>query len=92
MITCSAACDGQGRLLHSKSPMHAAGWRPPLSLLPLQDDYSNMFWPGVLEGVSAYFDRYGSVSRLAPFMLHGNKLYITTKTHHARYCGAHQGD
>ncbi len=25
----------------------------------LQDDYSNVFWPGVHEGIAAYFDRYG---------------------------------
>lgn len=55
------------------------------------DDYSNMFWPGVLEGASAYFDRYGSASRLAPLMMHGNKLYVTTKTHHARYLKAVTG-
>lgn len=32
--------------------------------------------------------RYGNQSRLAPFFMHGNKLYITTKTHHKQYLDA----
>ncbi|KAG2439997.1 hypothetical protein HXX76_004114 [Chlamydomonas incerta] len=52
------------------------------------DDYSNAFWPGVHEGIVSYFDRHGAASRLAPFLLHANKLYVTTRSHHKRYLDA----
>lgn len=48
------------------------------------DDYSHAYWPGVHEGVVRYFNDHPE-SRLAPFLLAHNKLYITTKTHHARW-------
>ncbi|KAG1679838.1 hypothetical protein FOA52_012751 [Chlamydomonas sp. UWO 241] len=51
------------------------------------DDYSHAYWPGVHEGVVSYFDAHKD-SRLAPFLLANNKLYITTKTHHLRWLGA----
>lgn len=36
----------------------------------------------------SYFDRHGANSRLAPFLLHANKLYVTTRSHHKRYLDA----
>ncbi|KAG2486225.1 hypothetical protein HYH03_015050 [Edaphochlamys debaryana] len=52
------------------------------------DDYSNLYWPGVVDGVGAYFERNAATTRLAPFLLHNNKLYITTKSHHDLYLEA----
>ncbi|KAG1673222.1 hypothetical protein FOA52_013102 [Chlamydomonas sp. UWO 241] len=51
------------------------------------DDYSHAYWPGVHEGVVSYFNDHPD-SRLAPFLLANNKLYITTKTHHLRWLHA----
>ncbi len=48
------------------------------------DDVKNWGWPGAIEG----FARYMILSdhhRLVPFWLLGNKLLMTTPSHHARY-------
>lgn len=39
---------------------------------------------GVHEGVIQYFSAHGDSTRLAPFFLGANKLYVTTKSFHAR--------
>lgn len=39
---------------------------------------------GVHEGVIQYFAAHGDSTRLAPFFLGANKLYVTTKSFHAK--------
>lgn len=53
--------------------------------LVIVDDFPNMLqWPGVHDGVSRYFHTTKN-SRLAPFFVIGNKLFITTTSHHQHY-------
>jgi hypothetical protein len=48
------------------------------------DDYTNPGWPGVAEGVARYFLLHAR-RRLAPFLIHWNKLVLTTESYHSQY-------
>ena len=50
----------------------------------LVDDISNCGWPGVIEGVARYL-LLSAERRLFPFMIGGNKLWLTTYDTHAEY-------
>lgn len=54
------------------------------------DDILNGGWPGVFEGVARYLLLSGE-RRLFPFMIGGNKLWLTTYDAHAEYL-AHVAD
>ncbi|MEB3292831.1 MAG: class I SAM-dependent methyltransferase [Synechococcales bacterium] len=47
------------------------------------DDYYNMHWPGVHEGVARFFMNY--VPKLKIFSYTQNKLFLSDFTHHRRY-------
>jgi hypothetical protein len=47
------------------------------------DDYYNMHWPGVHEGVGHFFSSHRS--RLKPFLYCNNKLFLTSFAYHKRY-------
>eukprot|EP00955_Chlamydomonas_euryale_P067075 359736-Chlamydomonas_euryale.AAC.3 len=51
------------------------------------DDVSHVYWLGVVEGISRYFAAHPR-SRLAPFLMIANKMYITTRSHHAKFLKA----
>lgn len=48
------------------------------------DDITNSGWPGVMEGVARYF-LLNSERRLFPFMMGGNKLWLTSYDYHGLY-------
>lgn len=48
------------------------------------DDFENPDWPGVKQGVERFL---GRVSTMVPFAVAYNKLYFTTTSHVAKYCG-----
>jgi hypothetical protein len=47
------------------------------------DDYYNMHWPGVHEGVGKFYGLY--VPRIKPFLYCHNKLFFTSFAYHQRY-------
>jgi hypothetical protein len=47
------------------------------------DDYYNMHWPGVHEGVGIFYNRY--VPRIKPFLYTHNKLFFTSYAYQHRY-------
>jgi hypothetical protein len=54
------------------------------------DDFYHPDWPGVQEGVHAYF-ALGQIP-LAPFLIAWNKLFLTTPGYHALFLGALEKD
>ncbi|KAL6759991.1 hypothetical protein V8C86DRAFT_2561964 [Haematococcus lacustris] len=51
----------------------------------MMDDFSNLYWSGVLQGLVTYMNTYRGSTRLAPLLLAFNKFYLTTVSHHQQY-------
>jgi hypothetical protein len=76
--------DGSHSVHHTVSDIHLAAACVTPGAVVFLDDVKNWGWPGAIEG----FARYMLLSdhhRLVPFWLLGNKLLMTTPSHHAQY-------
>lgn len=73
--------DGAHSAHHTASDLWLAGQRLAPGGIVLVDDIKNWGWPGVIEAVARYF-LLNDHTKLVPFFLWGNKLCMTTHSHH----------
>lgn len=76
--------DGSHSVAHTISDLHLAESLVVPGAVVFLDDIQNWGWPGVINGFARYM-LMNDVNRLVPFFLFGNKLLLTTPSHHKMY-------